>query len=265
MDEYLPAMSTLICPTCQQVLPKTAVMCPNCGNRSLAPNTATPSAAPSGTFTPTANSAPWATSTHANYPANSQPTQSQPYANTPAYEPPFAPAEPVAEPSYQPNQPVYEQAAPTPYKAAETLPTPANRRASLMVYAGFMRRALALVFDWVIVGVLIALAYQFALPPLLAQFKIRALNDQALFAAGFGIYWLYHAVLTCVSRQATVGKIIMGLWVFDMQGQRIGLLRALWRELIKPLLLPFAFILWFTARKQTLHDLLAGTVVLFDR
>ena len=261
-------MSTLICPTCQQVLPKTAVMCPNCGNRSLAPNTATTNVPPTRAFSQAYDSAPTSAPAHA-YPTTNPPTHD--YANTAVYPPPFAPtAEPVVTPTYPTNPPAYEQPAPysampASYAANATLPTPANRLASRMVYAGFMRRALALVFDWVMVGVLIALAYQFALPPLLAQFKIRALNEQALMAAGFGIYWLYHAVLTCFSRQATIGKIIMGLWVFDMQGQRIGLLRALWRELIKPLLLPFAFILWFTARKQTLHDLLAGTVVLFDR
>ena len=67
------------------------------------------------------------------------------------------------------------------------------------------------------------------------------------------------------SRQATLGKQALGLVVTDVQGRRISFGRATGRNLgkyISALTLLVGFLIQpFTARRQALYDLLAGTLV----
>ncbi|WP_230659074.1 RDD family protein [Psychrobacter sp. I-STPA10] len=57
---------------------------------------------------------------------------------------------------------------------------------------------------------------------------------------------------------------IMGLWVFDMKGQRLTTMHALGRIVAKLFFILLFFVMFFTQRKQTVHDLIAGTVVLYS-
>ena len=81
--------------------------------------------------------------------------------------------------------------------------------------------------------------------------------------------WLYFAFCESSAWQATVGKLALGIRVTDMQGARISFPRALGRYLAKYLsaiILGIGFIMVaFTRRKQGLHDLIAGTLVLNGR
>jgi uncharacterized RDD family membrane protein YckC len=84
-----------------------------------------------------------------------------------------------------------------------------------------------------------------------------------LVAIGLG--WFYVAGLEASRWQATVGKRWMGIKVTDMQGQRIGFLRATGRHAAKylsalPCFLGFIMAL-FSSRGLALHDRLAGTRV----
>jgi uncharacterized RDD family membrane protein YckC len=77
--------------------------------------------------------------------------------------------------------------------------------------------------------------------------------------------WLYFALMESSPRQATVGKLALGLAVTDENGRRIGFGRATGRYFAKIissiiLLIGFMMVGW-TARKQGLHDLIAGTLV----
>ncbi|GFK92601.1 hypothetical protein NNJEOMEG_00426 [Fundidesulfovibrio magnetotacticus] len=79
------------------------------------------------------------------------------------------------------------------------------------------------------------------------------------------VVWLYYALQESSPVQATLGKRIMGLKVMDLEGRRISFGRATGRYAAKLLsggllLLGYAMIL-FTKKRQGLHDLLAGTVV----
>lgn len=61
----------------------------------------------------------------------------------------------------------------------------------------------------------------------------------------------------------------MGIYVTDLYGSRIGIVRAIVRSLAATLtnftlLLGYLLMLW-TKRRQTLYDLIAGTVVLRTR
>ena len=197
-------------------------------------------------------------------PIYAQPNYEQPdiaqASNLPAQPSDYA--NPYVAPAVQPQQP---SQYPTP--ATNQLPSTAlqtRKPAHTMLYAGFVRRALAYLFDLALVSLLLGLAYQLLLPQILPQLGIRGFSDQTLALIAYGFYLFYMTLLTCLGRQATVGKVIMGMWVFGMQGQRVNFFHALIRETLKLILLPFGFLMWFTARKQTLHDLIARTVVLYD-
>jgi len=77
--------------------------------------------------------------------------------------------------------------------------------------------------------------------------------------------WLYEALMESSSYQATLGKMIFGMKVTDLYGNRISFARATGRHFAKILsgmILCIGFIMvGLTERKQGLHDLLAGTLV----
>lgn len=299
----------IVCQQCGQKLPKTAVMCPNCGSRQFAQQS------DNHTQPQQANSFVQSSGYNAHDGAYDAPQTSQvpqpenstwqSYTPNPSvgnYQPTDMPAVQASQPTQQPAQPIYEQpnyeqpdiaqasnppaaqstdyanpyVAPTaqpqqpsqyPTPVTNQLPSTAlqtRKPAYTMLYAGFVRRALAYLFDLALVSLLLGLAYQLLLPQILPQLGIRGFTDQTLALMAYGFYLFYMTLLTCLGRQATVGKVIMGMWVFGMQGQRVNFFHALIRETLKLILLPFGFLMWFTARKQTLHDLIARTVVLYD-
>jgi uncharacterized RDD family membrane protein YckC len=79
--------------------------------------------------------------------------------------------------------------------------------------------------------------------------------------------WLYFAGMESSARQATIGKSAMSLRVTNYEGQRISFGHATGRFFAKIVsgLIPFAIgyiMAAFTEKKQALHDLIAGTLVL---
>ena len=82
---------------------------------------------------------------------------------------------------------------------------------------------------------------------------------------GISVPWLYEAMLVSSSRQATPGKMAVGIVVTDVQGRRISFLRATGRwfgKYLSAFLLIGYLIQPFTAKRQTLHDIMAGCLVL---
>jgi uncharacterized RDD family membrane protein YckC len=80
---------------------------------------------------------------------------------------------------------------------------------------------------------------------------------------------LYNVIMECSPKQATLGKLILKIKICDMQGNRIGFFRSLWRNAAKVFsVLPF-FIgylySFFNKQQQCMHDMLAGTLVMKDR
>ena len=75
----------------------------------------------------------------------------------------------------------------------------------------------------------------------------------------FEVFWVG------THHQATPGKRLLGLRVADTRGKRIGIAHAFGRYVLKGLsgsLFCAGFLIQpFTARKQALHDLLGGTLV----
>ena len=99
---------------------------------------------------------------------------------------------------------------------------------------------------------------------LAASFSIAAIVFWAV--VGAMIFWFYFAVFESSPRQATPGKMMLGLFVTDIHGRRLTFSRALGRTLSKIPSKMFCFLGYilalFTARNQALHDMIAGTLVL---
>jgi uncharacterized RDD family membrane protein YckC len=75
----------------------------------------------------------------------------------------------------------------------------------------------------------------------------------------------YFTLLESSRLQATFGKLLLGIRIVDLSGKRISLARGVGRFFAKALseqvLLIGYFMAAFSEKKQTLHDLLAGTLV----
>ena len=127
-----------------------------------------------------------------------------------------------------------------------------------MEYAGFWRRVGAALIDGILVGVVsgIVTAIVGAIDDDLAIY-----GQILLIVAAYG----YYAGMESSAYQATVGKIALGIQVTDLNGQRISFMRALGRnlaEILSALILLIGYIMVaFTAKKQGLHDMIAGTLV----
>jgi uncharacterized RDD family membrane protein YckC len=122
-----------------------------------------------------------------------------------------------------------------------------------MVYAGFWKRAVAIIIDGIILAIIGALVN-------------LLLADWLASTIGIFLGWAYMAGMESSERQATIGKSVMGIYVADLNGQRISFLRATGRyfaKILSALILFIGYIMaGFTARKQALHDILANTLVL---
>ena len=77
--------------------------------------------------------------------------------------------------------------------------------------------------------------------------------------------WVYESLMESASKQATLGKMVLGLKVTDMEGRRISFSRATGRhfaKIISGMIFAVGYIMaGFTQRKQALHDMIAGTLV----
>jgi uncharacterized RDD family membrane protein YckC len=78
--------------------------------------------------------------------------------------------------------------------------------------------------------------------------------------------WLYEAYFISSERQATLGKMALGIRVTGLRGERLSFGQATIRHFAKWLsdltLLVGYIMAAFTERKQALHDMIAGTLVL---
>jgi uncharacterized RDD family membrane protein YckC len=148
-------------------------------------------------------------------------------------------------------------------------------------YAGFWIRLLAYLIDRTIISlVAVPLFIVLILPSVIRVVHVARQNQEptpeliaALVSTVFGFVliamvgqWLYEALLTSSSWQGTIGKKVLSLKVTDESGNRISFARATGRffgKVLSHLMLHIGFIMAaFTQRKQALHDMIAGTLVL---
>jgi uncharacterized RDD family membrane protein YckC len=188
----------------------------------------------------------------------------------PAVQPPSQP------PAEFPQQPPSAYQAPAP--APGYPPPQAAASAVRVAYAGFWLRLIAYIIDSLILGLVLG---PLVVLPILGNTLRDIVNSggnvweiytQAtpqflalrLLLVMFG--WVYFALMESSRWQATLGKKALGLYVTDMQGNRITFARASGRyfgKLISAFILLIGFLMaGFTEKKQALHDILASCLVL---
>lgn len=154
-----------------------------------------------------------------------------------------------------------------------------------MTYAGFWKRFAAYIIDALILGV----ASWIVILPVLGLIGLGAssmeYNDEMMMddeaAAGLAAAmvgaslmmwvvvaaagWLYFALMESSSKQATLGKMALSIIVTDVNGNRLSFGRASGRyfgKILSGLILYIGFIMAaFTEKKQALHDMIAGCLV----
>ncbi len=137
-------------------------------------------------------------------------------------------------------------------------------------YAGFFQRFIAVIIDGIItgvLGVLIGLILGIALAAAGQAEAVASGQYDAIFNAIGALVGLnYYAYFESSAMQATPGKKLLGLAVTGVDGNRIGFFRAFGRNLgkyLSLLILMIGFLMQpFTPRKQALHDMMAGCLVL---
>ena len=140
-------------------------------------------------------------------------------------------------------------------------------------YGGFWMRFVAAIIDGVLVQLVV-------FPAAAIVGAMIGLAGGAVNMPGFGIHmvsfiisgtigllasWIYEAAMESSSKQATLGKMALGLKVTDLEGRRISFARATGRhfaKLVSGMIFLVGYIMaGFTQRKQALHDMIAGTLV----
>ena len=138
-------------------------------------------------------------------------------------------------------------------------------------YAGLWRRFMAFAIDLMVAG-LVVFALAIILPIVLGP-RI-GVPGGGVIVASFAIVWLvvtwfYWVLMESSSRQSTVGKALMGMVVTDIDGNRVSFGRATGRHFGKfasALVILAGFIMiGFTAKKQGLHDLITGSLVVMKK
>lgn len=147
-------------------------------------------------------------------------------------------------------------------------------------YGGFWIRFGAFIIDSLILGLL-----QFAvIAPVLGAMGLAAspenFNPEDSASAMAGIMgamglvqvislvmgFLYFVLMESSSKQATLGKMALGLIVVDQNGLRLSFGKAALRyvgKIVSGIILAIGYIMAaFTPRKQALHDMIAGTFVI---
>ncbi|MGA2203683.1 MAG: RDD family protein [Terriglobales bacterium] len=139
-------------------------------------------------------------------------------------------------------------------------------------YGGFWIRVVAFLIDAIILRVVVS-PIRMIFGGLGLAGMITGIPHFGLALLGGGVTiiallfgsWLYEAFMESSSYQATLGKMIFGMKVTDLNGNRISFERATGRHFAKwlsSMILCIGYIIvGFTERKQGLHDLLAGTLV----
>jgi uncharacterized RDD family membrane protein YckC len=164
-------------------------------------------------------------------------------------------------------------AAPAPVNASKRYP-----------YGGFWLRLVAYFIDGLILGIpfmLVVIVLMFMFGGFGLMMRRRAIDPNAAAAIAGPMFlvflfmmlvflclnWLYFAGMESSGRQATFGKSAMSLQVTDLEGRRLSFGHATARFFSKIItgLIPLGIgyiMAGFTEKKQALHDMIAGTLVL---
>jgi uncharacterized RDD family membrane protein YckC len=166
-----------------------------------------------------------------------------------------------------------------------TAPSPNINTVPPVSYAGFWKRVAAYLIDGALVGAVtwilaLVLGAGTVFSGMFSHINKDSLQDPeanaALAASIISLYfiifgvaalsgWLYFALMESSAKQGTIGKMALGIKVTDLNGNRISFGRATGRffgKIISGMILYIGFIMaGFTDKKQAMHDMIAGTLV----
>lgn len=136
-----------------------------------------------------------------------------------------------------------------------------------MNYAGFWKRVGAALIDGIVLGIAINLIGNlFPHTAVINDAGVTVASDMwAQSGIGPVLNLLYFSFFESSDKQATPGKMALGIIVTDINGKRLSFWHATGRSLAK--ILSFItlgagyLMVAFTQKKQGLHDLVAGTLV----
>lgn len=148
------------------------------------------------------------------------------------------------------------------------------------IYAGFWKRVVAYVLDWIVLYVVFVVVT--LVLGVIGGPTLGALSEQDLipgpdfaqprpwvYALQVAIPWLYYALMESSATQATLGKMALGIKVVGLTGNRISFLRATGRffgQIVSSMIFFIGYLMaGFTSRKQALHDMMAGCLVVNKR
>ena len=133
-----------------------------------------------------------------------------------------------------------------------------------MNYAGFWKRFAAAIIDYFIFYIPFSTLRSFIVKSWLMNPDDPS-HMWLLYIVTILLPWIYYAAFESSSKQATLGKMALGIKVTDLNGRRIGFGKATGRYFGKILstviLLIGCIMIAFTEKKQGLHDKMAGCLV----
>jgi len=145
-------------------------------------------------------------------------------------------------------------------------------------YASFWRRFGAAFIDGILVIIVVyiltsVIGYiiRFSLGGEIEEATATVIAIINVLSVWLVVTWIYYAAMESSSKQATLGKMALGIIVTDLEGRRISFGRATGRhfgKIISLILCNIGFIplntptmIVFTEKKQALHDRMAGCLV----
>ena len=140
-------------------------------------------------------------------------------------------------------------------------------------YSGFWRRFAALFLDNILMNIVtypIGLGIGFAVGNAMGDTPSAQVTAFVLaLVVSLAINIAYFAGMESSTSQATLGKKALGIKVGGLDGRRISFGKAVGRllgKILSGIILYIGFIMAaFTERKQALHDIMAGTLVVKTR
>jgi|SRR5687768_6405533 len=135
-------------------------------------------------------------------------------------------------------------------------------------FASFSSRFLAWLIDYALLLGLGLIVWAIFNLPIPEDAKGPVLGGWYIFRDWyFTIFcWLYFSILESEFKQATLGKMALGIKVTDLNGNSVSFGRAsirFWGKFISGILLGIGYLMMFSSRrKQTLHDQIAKCLVI---
>ena len=135
-----------------------------------------------------------------------------------------------------------------------------------MKYSGFWKRVAASVIDSIVLMLasfpiyfIVALGLMDDYGDIGVEYDILTNILSILFG------WIYFATMESSTKQGTLGKMALSIKVVDLNENRISFAQASGRhfgKIISTILLFIGYIMVaFTEKKQSLHDMMAGTLI----